>query len=58
MVSEAQKRATAKYHKEKMVAKVVRFSLNEEDLLAHLEKQPNQAGYIKHLIREDMERTK
>lgn len=55
-VSEAQKRASAKYNKERMVQKVVRFSPNERDLLAHLEKQPNMSGYIKALIRADMER--
>lgn len=55
-VSEAQKRAAAKYNKERMVQKVVRFSPNERDLLEHLEAQPNMAGYIKSLIRADMER--
>lgn len=56
MVTEAQKRAAAKYNREKMVQRVVRFSPNERDLLAHLDKQPNKAGYIKALIRADMER--
>lgn len=56
MVSEAKKRADAKYRREKMVSKVVRFSPNETDILAHLESQPNKAGYIKALIRADMER--
>lgn len=55
-VSEAQKRASAKYNKERMVQKVVRFSPNERGLLEHLEKQPNMSGYIKSLIRADMER--
>lgn len=54
MVSNAQKRARAKYNNEKMVQKVVRFSPNESDLLAFLESHDNQAGYIKQLIREDM----
>lgn len=53
-VSEAQKRANAKYNKEKMIQRVVRFSPNERDLLEHLDSQPNKAGYIKQLIREDM----
>ena len=56
MVSEARKRANAKYNREKMVQRVVRFSPNERDLLEHLDMQPNKAGYIKRLIREDMER--
>ncbi len=57
MVSEAQKLARAKYNREKMVQKIVRFSPNEADLLAHLEAQENMAGYIKDLIRKDMEQT-
>lgn len=56
MVTEAQKRATKKYHKEKLVQRVVRFSPLEADLLAHLDAQPNKAGYIKALIRADMEK--
>lgn len=55
MVSEARKRANAKYNREKMVQRVVRFSPNERELLAHLDAQPNKAGYLKRLIREDME---
>lgn len=55
MVTEAQKRAAAKYNREKMVQRVVRFSPNERDLLAHLDAQPNKAGYLKALIRADME---
>lgn len=54
MVSEARKRANAKYNREKMVQRVVRFSPNERDLLAHLDAQPNKAGYLKSLIRRDM----
>ena len=30
----------------------------EADLLAHLNAQPNKSGYIKSLIRADMERTR
>lgn len=56
MVSEAQKKAAAKYNREKMVQRVVRFSPNERDLLAHLDAQPNKAGYLKALIRADMEK--
>lgn len=56
MVTEAQKRAAKKYHKEKLVQRVVRFSPRETDLLAHLDAQPNKAGYIKALIRADMEK--
>ena len=53
--SEAQKRASAKYDKENMTQRVVRFSPREQDLLAQLDAQPNKAGYIKKLIRADME---
>ena len=53
--SEAQKRASAKYNKQSMVQRVVRFSPNERDLLAHLDAQPNKAGYLKQLIKADME---
>lgn len=56
MVTEAQKRASKKYHKEKMVNRCVRFSPNEKDILDHLDAQPNKAGYIKQLIRADMEK--
>ena len=46
MVSEAQKKAAARVkNREKMVQRVVRFSPNERDLLAHLDAQPNKAGY-------------
>ena len=55
MTSEAQRRASAKYDRANMVQRVVRFSPNERDLLAHLDAQPNRAGYIKSLIRADME---
>lgn len=55
MVSDAQKRASAKYNKESMVQRVVRFSPRELELLEHLDAQPNKAGYIKALIRADME---
>lgn len=54
MPSEAQKRATAKYQKEKMKQLSIRFSPNEMDLFDHIKSQPNVAGYIKRLVREDM----
>lgn len=57
MPSEAQKRATAKYHKEKMKQLAIRFSPNEMDVFDHIKSQPNIAGYIKRLVREDMERS-
>lgn len=54
-VSEAQKKASAKYNKANMVQRVVRFSPRERDLLEWLDAQPNKAGYLKSLIRADME---
>lgn len=53
--SDAQKRASAKYDKEHMVRRTVVFSPNERDLLKHLDSQPNKGGYLKALIRADME---
>lgn len=56
MPSEAQKRANAKYQKEKVASRIIKFYPTEADILAHLDSQPNKAGYIKSLIRADMER--
>lgn len=56
MPSDAQKRATAKYQKEKMRQIAIRFSPNEMDVYEHIKSQPNIAGYIKQLVREDMVR--
>lgn len=57
-VSESQKRANAKYRKEKMKQVVVRFSPNDMDLYEWLKGQDSIAGYLKRLIREDMERSR
>lgn len=54
-VSDAQKRATAKYRREHSRVKSVRFYESEYDLLDWLAAQPK--GYLKRLIREDMERS-
>ena len=58
MVSDAKKRADAKYRKEKVRQVVVRFGPPDADLLEHLESKENMAGYIKQLIRADMERAR
>ena len=55
-VSDAQKRATAKYVKEKVRTFTLRFFPSDADVLAHFEAQPEKAKYLKRLIREDMER--
>ena len=54
MTSEAQKRAVAKYQKEKMKQLSIRFSPNEMDLFDHIKSQPNIAGYVKELVRDEM----
>ena len=48
--------AQNKYHKENTKSFVIRMMINtEQDIIDWLEKQPNKAGYIKALIRADME---
>ena len=56
--SEAQRRASKKYMKEKTHPMTMRFYPTEEDLWQHLQKQPNKQGYIKALIRADMMKRK
>ena len=58
MATHAQKRATAKYLKNNVKRVAVAFYPGERDLLSWLDSQPNKAGYIKRLIREDMERNR
>lgn len=60
MVSEAQKKANAKYRRENVKQVVVRFYPGEEDaaVYAHLKSQPRMGEYIKALVRADMEREK
>ena len=53
--SEAQKRATAKYQRENTTSVSIRFMPSDADVLAWLRAQPNKAGYVKDLIRRDME---
>ena len=56
--TEAQKRATTKYLKNNVKRAVVAFYPAEAELWEWLDSQPNKAGYIKRLIREDMERSR
>ena len=54
-VTEAKRRANKKY--DAANTKQVHLKLNlktDADILEHLEKQESIQGYIKHLIREDM----
>ncbi|MBM6953376.1 hypothetical protein [Enorma phocaeensis] len=55
--SEAQRRATAKYVREKVVQKQVRFYPKDADLVEWVESidEPFSA-YVRRLIRDDMER--
>ncbi|AJC11713.1 hypothetical protein JI75_02525 [Berryella intestinalis] len=55
-VSEAQKRAAAKYAREKTKTITLRLYPGDADILEHLGTQENKQGYLKRLIREDMER--
>lgn len=54
--SEAQRRATLKYRREKTKQLAMRFYPDDMELWEHLEKQPSKAAYVKRLIREDMEK--
>lgn len=56
MVTEAQKRASEKYRKKNVKQLSVRFFPADMALYEHAKAQPNTMGYIKRLIREDMER--
>lgn len=55
-----EQRAKHRVAKKKYKAKVRRFSVDfyptEYDLLAQIEKQPNKQGYIKELIRKDIQK--
>lgn len=55
-ISEAEKRAKTKYMK-KVRQLMVKFNLetDEGDLFQHVEDRINMQGYIKDLIRKDME---
>lgn len=54
-VSEAQKRANAKYDKSNTKMMSFKFNLQTDaDILDRLASVPNKQGYIKELIRKDM----
>lgn len=56
--TDAQYRASQKYKKEKIKRITVDFSPKETELWDHIQGQPNKQGYIKGLIRADMENKK
>lgn len=53
MASEAQRKAVKKYQ-EKTKRISIRFFPAEMELWEHIQSQPNKQGYIKDLIRKDM----
>lgn len=51
--------SSTKYEKDNVKRYVVKLVVNtEQDIIDWLEEQDNKAGYIKRLIREDMEKIK
>lgn len=59
MPTEAQKRAVLKYDAANTMQ--LHLKLNKKtdaEIIEHLKQQPNVQGYIKKLIREDMEKTR
>lgn len=57
MVTEAQKRANAKYMKENTHSYTLAFFPKDQDIWEHLSAQPKKAEYLRALIRADMERS-
>jgi hypothetical protein len=53
MATEAQRKAIKEF-KKKVKRFGIEFSPTENDLWEHLQQQPNKQGYIKSLIRADM----
>lgn len=59
MATEARRRAVKKYDKTHTKQVHLKFNLESDiDILDHLKKQENVQGYIKRLIRADMEQNK
>ena len=54
-MTEAERKAKAKYRK-KLNHVEVTFFPAEKELYEQLQKQPNKAGYIKNLIRQDIKK--
>lgn len=55
MVSEAAKRAQAKYDKENVSRVIIKFTPVDSDMFEFLKSKENITKYIKDLIRKDME---
>ena len=57
--TDAQKRASAEYNKKKTVQIALRLNVEtEKDIIDQLNKVPSKMGYIKELIRKDIENNK
>ena len=53
-LTEAQKRAKAKYMREKVKKLMIEFYPSDQELYDKLQEQENKQGYIKELIRKDL----
>lgn len=59
MATESQRRASAKYDAANTTSIRLKMNINTEmDIIERLEEVGNKNGYIKQLIREDIERNK
>ena len=56
--TDAQKRADARYKRANVTNVTVGFYPDDADILELVRSQPSRAGYIKDLIRADLERRK
>lgn len=55
-VSDAQRKANEKYRRSSVRQVTVRFYPDDAEVWEWLQSQPNKQGYIRELIRDDMER--
>ena len=55
--TDAQKRADNKYKKSNSIVKTIRFYKRDKDMLDYVTSKGSFSGYVKHLIREDMEKS-
>ena len=53
-LTDAQKRAKAKYSREKVTKITIEFYPSDADLLQKVQEQESKQGYIKELIRKDI----
>lgn len=53
-LTDAQKRAKAKYKRDKIKKLMIEFYPSDAELYEKVQSQPNKQGYIKDLIRKDL----